>query len=162
MYVNTHSGILSFHTDEYVHTRVLCVSKSPESHICKLARGCAEVQWCWWSWGDIHSPGICPSVSSTLVCSWVAFLTKNKNLGVVAGLCRFGVAQCWIIMPWMNVFNRSSYGSNGKSQNLAAAPDLLKGLYLKESDRFNPTLSTSDQVASNRSNCIFYQWLGSL
>lgn len=47
-----------------------------------------------------------------------------------------------------------------KSRNLAAAPDLLKGLYFKGHEGFNPTLSTLDQVASNRSNCIFInEWV---
>lgn len=114
----------------------------------------AELQWFWWSWGDVHTPGICLSVSFILICSWGTFLTKHKNSGVLAGLYRFGVVQCCIIMPWINVFNRSSYGSNGKSQNLAAAPDLLKDLNFKEHEGFNPTLSTLDQVASNRSDCI--------
>lgn len=59
-----------------------------------------------------------------------------------------------LLLPELIYLTEVLYGSNGKSQNLAAAPDLLKGLYFKEHEGFNPMLSTLDEVASNRSNCI--------
>lgn len=37
-------GILSLHMGVYVPACVLCVSRSPEGPICRLAGGCTEVQ----------------------------------------------------------------------------------------------------------------------
>lgn len=140
MYVRTLWDFVFPHGCVCARMCAACPIYSPGCPICGLVRvcqGCSATDEAEAMCTLLVSVSVCRAsfmlpTLKILICPWTPFCTRLESLGVLVGLCQFSVVQCCTVIPWLNAFNRSSSGNDGKSQQLAGAPDLLKVLYFKK------------------------------
>lgn len=106
-----------------------------------------------------HETFMFPTIK-ILICPWAAFHTRLESLGVLVDFASLVLSSVALLLPKLMHLTEILLEMIEKVGNLLVPLTYWRVCISRNMRDYKPTLCTLDQVAYNRSNCIFInEWV---